>query len=185
MGKQREHLLEALMDHIATNGLGDSSMRDLATAVGSSHRMINYHFGGREGLIAAIVERMEQNQRDLLGTLAVDVSGPAELVRAQWRVLTDPSVTPFVRLFFEVVALALAGQPGTEGFLERLTDPWIEAGESAATHIRAGSDAVDIRLGIALSRGLLLDALASGDAGPPTAALERYLEMWTSFTGGK
>ena len=38
-------------------------------------------------------------------------------------------------------------------------------------------EVVDLRLGVAVTRGLLIDVLASGDAGPATEALERFVAM--------
>lgn len=178
MGTARDDLLAKVMDHVATNGLADASLREIADAVGTSHRMLNYHFGGRDGLVAAIVEAMEAQQRALLVTLGERASSPVEVVRAQWAVLSRPEVQPFVRLFFEVVALALHGRPGTEGFLAGLTEPWLEVGGGVADDIGAEVSTEELRLGVAVMRGLLLDAAASGDAAAAGTALERFLTMW-------
>jgi AcrR family transcriptional regulator len=50
--------------------------------------MLHYHFGGRDGLVAAIVETMEADQRDLLGEMATPATGPEDVIRTQWQVLT-------------------------------------------------------------------------------------------------
>jgi hypothetical protein len=78
---------------------------------------------------------------------------------------------PFVRLFFECVAAT-----GGKG----LTDPWLEVGEDVSSGIGAETDEDMLRLGVAVSRGLLIDVLASGDAGPATRSLERFIELWES-----
>lgn len=178
MGSARDLLLEQVIDHVAENGLADASLRELAAAVGTSHRMLHYHFGGRDGLVAAIVDAMESRQRELLAAIALEAATPVDAIRAQWAVLSDPALAPFVRLFFEVVALAMAHRPGTEGFLDRLTEPWIEAGMDASAQFGVPADPADIRLGVAVSRGLLLDAVASGDPRAATTAMERFVSMW-------
>lgn len=178
MGEARAQLLARVMAHVADTGLSDVSLREIADAVGTSHRMLNYHFGGRDGLVAAIVATMEAQQREALQELAEGASSPAEVVRAQWAALSRPEVAPFVRLFFEVLALALHGRPGTEGFLEGLTQPWIEVGGEVAERIGADVDTAELRLGIAVMRGLLVDALASGDVDAAGEALERFLARW-------
>ncbi|MEZ5140174.1 MAG: hypothetical protein R2711_15805 [Acidimicrobiales bacterium] len=43
----RRELLDRVLAHVAEQGLSDRSLRDLATAVGTSHRMLLYHFGSR------------------------------------------------------------------------------------------------------------------------------------------
>ena len=43
---------------------------------------------------------------------------------------------------------------------------------------------VDLRLGVAVVRGLLVDVVATGETGPATESLLRYLELWgTGHTG--
>lgn len=172
----RERLLRRVMEHVANHGLGDTSLRDIADAVGTSHRMLNYHFGGRDGLVAAIVTAMESDQRMILRDIASTATSPADAVLAQWEVLTSEDALPFVRLFFEVLALAAHGRPGTEGFLESLTQPWIELGRTLGDMLGTAFDDVDLRLGIAVVRGLLLDVIASGDARPARDSLRRFLD---------
>jgi AcrR family transcriptional regulator len=178
MTTARDELLARVVEHAAEHGLADASLRDVAGSIGTSHRMLLYHFGSRAGLIAAIVETIEAQQRDVLGQLGATATHPLEVVTQQWAILAAPEMAPFVRLFFEVVAQALFARPGTEGFLDGLTTPWIDAGRAVAADLGADLDEVDLRIGIAVVRGLLLDAVASGDAAPPTVALRRFVERW-------
>ena len=62
----RDDLLARIVDDVAEHGIGDRSLRHLAESVGSSHRMLHYHFGSREGLVAAIVDEVEGRQRGAL-----------------------------------------------------------------------------------------------------------------------
>ena len=163
-------LLDKTMHHVAQHGLSDLSLRELATAIGTSHRMLIYHFGGRDGLIAAVVEQMESQQRAQLLELVITAKGPRELIEAQWKQLSDPATRPFVMLFFEVLAMALQQRAGTERFLEQLTTPWLDLGLPA--------DRPDLLLGVAVIRGLLLEGVASGDFELPTEALHRFLDRF-------
>lgn len=174
----RDSLVDRLVDHAATNGLSDSSLRELADAVGTSHRMLIYHFGSRAGVVAAVVERVEALQRAALEDIAAAADSPTSIVSTQWAQLSDPAMAPFVRLFFEVVAQAMFDRPGTAGFLDGLTEPWLEVGADVQERIGVPVDRDDLRLGVAVMRGLLLDAVASGDPEPAGAALGRFLDMW-------
>ena len=182
MSSSRTALVDRLVAHAAHHGLADQSLRELATAVGTSHRMLIYHFGSRAGVVAAVVERVEADQREALVALGADATDPREVVERQWAQLSDPAMAPFVRLFFEVTAQAMFGRPGTEGFLERLTEPWLTTGAEVADGLGGGGtewpDETDLRLGVAVMRGLLLDAVTSGDPGPAGAALERFLDRF-------
>ena len=178
MTTARDALLEKAMGHVATHGLSDLSLRELAAAIGTSHRMLIYHFGSREGLVAAIVAAMEAQQREALTALAEGATSPRALIESQWAQLTDPALRPFVALFFEVLAMAVHGRPGTEGFLDQLTDPWLALAADLAARMDLVTDVDELRLGVAVSRGLLIEVLASGDVEGPTASLHRFLDMW-------
>ncbi len=172
------------MDHVAAHGLSDLSLRELASSIGSSHRMLLYHFGSREGLVAAIVAAMEARQRQALEALAVGASTPRQVIEAQWAQLTDPALRPFVALFFEVLALAVHHRPGTEGFLDQLTDPWLDLASDLAARMDLVTDVAELRLGVAVTRGLLVEVLASGDVEGPTESLVRFLDLWEAGSQG-
>jgi AcrR family transcriptional regulator len=174
----RQALLEKAMAHVAEHGLSDLSLRELAAGIGTSHRMLLYHFGSREGLVAAIVAAMEDQQRSALEDLASRARSPREVVEAQWLELCQPDVRPFVALFFEVLALAVHGRPGTEGFLAQLTEPWLAQAGRLAGSLGADADPVELRLGVAVVRGLLVEVLATGDTAGATASLRRFLDLW-------
>lgn len=172
----RSALLDEVMTYVAANGLVDRSLRELAEGVGSSHRMLIYHFGSRTGLIAAIVSEMERRQRELLTQVADQATDRADIIRATWHRVTDPAVRPFVRLFFEVLALAADRRPETQEFAARLTKPWIDAGREAADKIGIDMTGSDLHVAVAVMRGLLIDVIATGEIEVATAALERFIE---------
>lgn len=182
MSKARQELLDRTIEHVARHGLSDLSLRELAAGIGTSHRMLNYHFGSREGLLAAIVGSIEQQQRDALEALAAGATTPRELITAQWAQLSDPALRPYIALFFEVLALALHRRPGTEGFLDQLTEPWLVLGAQLADQLGMLSSPDEVRLGVAVVRGLLVEVLAADDAAPATASLHRFLEMWDAVS---
>ena len=55
-GRQRSPIGH-VVDHFVTDGLGDLSLRKIAAAVGTSHRMLLYHFGSKNGLLLEVVPR--------------------------------------------------------------------------------------------------------------------------------
>ncbi|KAA0961796.1 TetR/AcrR family transcriptional regulator [Microbacterium sp. ANT_H45B] len=51
----RRRLLDAAHRHVDAGDLAVVSSRDLAAEIGVSHTLVNYHFGSRNGLIAAAI----------------------------------------------------------------------------------------------------------------------------------
>jgi AcrR family transcriptional regulator len=177
-GDARARLLNAVIAHVQQSGVSDLSLRDLAAAIGTSHRMLIYHFGSREGVLVAVVRAVEDAQRAFLAQLAADSElSSADAIRAMWRRLADPSLWPNERLFFELYAQALQGRPGTVGLLEDIVTAWVRPAAEYA--VQRGRDPryveAEARLGVAVIRGLLLDLLATRDRAAVDAALERYI----------
>ena len=176
----RERLLAAAMDHVAAHGVGNLSLRGLAAALGTSHRMLIYHFGSREGLLIEVIRTVEAQQRAALAEmlLADEDAPPQETMRRMWRRVADPTLWPNERLFFEVYAQALQGSPHALPLLDGIVDLWVEPlTRIAVAQGRPEAEArAEARLGVAVTRGLLLDLLATGDREAVDAAMERYIE---------
>ncbi len=168
---KRDQLLRRIIDDVAAHGLGDRSLRELAVAVGSSHRMLLYHFGSRDGLVGAIVGAVEAGQRDLLAAAANEASTAVELLRRSWQTVTDPDLAPFVQLFFE--AVAYAARHGGAAF----TSPWVEQAGEVAQRLGIPPDPVGARLGVAVVRGLLIDVITGDDPAEAGRAFERFVEQ--------
>jgi AcrR family transcriptional regulator len=165
----RERLLTAAVDQAMRGGITDLSLRELAEAIGTSHRMLLYHFGSRVGLLSAVAEAVNQAEAAAFPAL--------EDPRQTWQRFTDPTMWPAERLFFELYAHALYGRPGTEGFFEVCVEQWIAL--LASRLEQAGTDPAaaraQARLGLAVVRGLLLDLLATGDQAGVAEAYEHFL----------
>jgi len=171
----RARLLAAAVDQAMRGGIADMSLRELAAAIGTSHRMLLYHFESREGLLAAVAGAVEEAQRTVVAQWGIN---PANAQRL-WEHFSDPQLWPAERLFFELYAQALLGRPGTEGFLSNAIEPWVTVLAPAIAKeadLDDRSAAVEARLAVAVTRGLLLDLLATGDRDGVTEAFERYVQ---------
>jgi len=178
----RDRLLAAAVDRAMDGGIADLSLRELAAAIGTSHRMLLYHFGSREGLLAAVTLAVEAAERASLAEV-----GPvsADDARRFWARYSDPRLWPQERLFFELYVHALRGRPGTEGFLDHAVNDWLGLLTAAIADggISPRLAPVAARLSMAVTRGLLLDLLATGDTDAVTAAYELFLQLGATAYG--
>jgi AcrR family transcriptional regulator len=172
----RDRLLAAAVQEAARGGIADLSLRELAAAIGTSHRMLLYHFGSREGLLVAVARAVEEAERARFLSWGMT----PEDARRIWQRLSDPALWPAERLFFELYVQALLGRLGDEQFLDSAVQGWIAP--VAAAMVEAGASEasahIDARLGMAVVRGLLLDLLATGDRDAVTEAFERFVQLY-------
>ena len=169
--KRRRALLDALVDAFAAGGIGGRSLREVADAVGTSHRMLLHHFGSRDELLVASVGEVERRQEAELGALPDD---PADAMAAMWKILRQPRLRPFARLFFECYARAAHGEEPFTRMLPGAIDGWLAALDARGD---GKGDPALARLGLAVFRGLLLDLVASGDERGVDAAAERFVAL--------
>ncbi|MEU4678596.1 TetR/AcrR family transcriptional regulator [Micromonospora sp. NPDC023737] len=175
-------LLDRCVAFLKEGGFSQLSLREIAAGAGTSHRMLLYHFGSREGLLAQVVGRIEAEQRTALSTLATGSDDPAEVSRDFWRRLADPALAPAERLFFEIYVHALYDRSWTEPFRASVIAAW--TGPVEELFVRLGFDGAEARrrarLGLAATRGLLLDLLITDDRETLDAAAELFARIITS-----
>jgi AcrR family transcriptional regulator len=166
--ERRRELLDAVVEEFAARGIGDRSLRDVAAAVGTSHRMLLHHFGSRNELLLAIVGEVERRQMSIMRELP---SEPAEAIAAMWADLSRPELRSFERLFFECYARGAQGEEPFAGMLPGAVDDWLA--DDAAQVV----DPATMRLGLAVARGLLLDLVATDDRDGVDAAAAAFVEL--------
>lgn len=74
---RREELLDQVTDYVLEHGLIGLTLRPVAAAIGTSDRMLLYHFESRDDLVTAVVTR--SNDRAVASIRALE---PADGVRA-------------------------------------------------------------------------------------------------------
>src|SRR6187549_3542600 len=111
----RQRLLDTCTDYALEHGLPDR-LAPLATAAGTSQRMLIYHFGTRDGLLREVLGQARRRQLEIFTDLVrvrPEEPYPATLSRA-WSTMTGPRGRPYLRLFGRLHATA--GEPWWPGF---------------------------------------------------------------------
>jgi AcrR family transcriptional regulator len=76
----RDQLVAAAIEHLSQHGPAGLQPQEICRELGMSKALVNYHFGGREGLIAeAMVVGYEGYVADLM--VAADAAGPDPVAR--------------------------------------------------------------------------------------------------------
>jgi AcrR family transcriptional regulator len=179
--RRRHALVERAADHLLERGLVDVSLRELATAVGVSPRMLVHHFGSRELLMSRALQEARSRQREVFEARLAPQHGRryADVLADAWRWFTSDEAQPYLRLFGQLHALA--GAPGSPhvGFLREAVLDWLPTIE--AGFVADGVDSATARelatLTLAVVRGLLQDMNAVGDRQRVSVAFDRYASL--------
>jgi AcrR family transcriptional regulator len=168
---RRSQLLDTLVEEFAASGVGHRSLREVAEAVGTSHRMLLHHFGSKEELLVSVVEEVERRQMTLLPDLPTD---PADNFAAMWSDVSRPELRGAERLFFECYARASQGEKPFDRMVPGAVNGWLDEVDAVADF---PVDRAFARLGMAVVRGLLLDLVATDDDAGVKAAADLFISL--------
>jgi AcrR family transcriptional regulator len=168
---RRGQLLDQLVEEFAASGVGQRSLREVAEAVGTSHRMLLHHFGSKEDLLVAIVEEVERRQMTVLPDLPTE---PADNFAAMWSQVSRPELRQAERLFFECYARASQGEKPFDRMVPGAVNGWLDEVDAVAD---VPVERAFARLGMAVVRGLLLDLVATDDDAGVQAAADVFVSM--------
>lgn len=173
----RNDLVNRAVDYVLEHGLTGLSLRPLADALGTSARMLVYHFGSREGLMKAILQGLREREDRLIDGWFRSGRRPRtikQFVRWYWRRLSSPEARPAMVLIFELYALALRSPDDYPGVLQDPLAYWRSLLDRAGVVVERNADTVATLL-LASIRGLMLDLAASGDRSRVDRALTKLL----------
>jgi AcrR family transcriptional regulator len=178
---RQTELLERAYAYSLTHGLADLSLRPLATAIGSSPRVLLFLFGSKDGLIRALLARARADELDLLHQLNSRYDEPPGLEvvgRELWAWLAAEERRPLMKLWVEAYGRSLVAPDGPwADFASSTVDDWLDLLATAQAAGERGSDRGQARRTgvLAMLRGALLDLLATGDLDRTTEAVNGYL----------
>jgi AcrR family transcriptional regulator len=134
---RRAELAEAATDHALAHGLIGLSLRPLAAALGTSDRMLLYHFRNKDDVVATVLR--VSNDRSVAEVQRLD---PApDLRRAVldlWAATTSGQLERCQRMYVEAAALGLLGREPYVSVVREANRTWVAA---IADHlVAAGAD---------------------------------------------
>lgn len=168
----RQRILDACTDHTLKHGLPDR-LEQLASASGTSNRMLIYHFGTRDQLLREILREARRRQVDTFTNLIrvrADEPYPVTLARA-WAAISGPEGEPYLRIFTRLHDNA--GEPLWPGFRRTATTDWLAPLEAGMRSLGRPELATVV---LAVIRGLLMDLAATGDTARTHRAFHDFLK---------
>jgi AcrR family transcriptional regulator len=171
--QKKAELLEKCLEVAVEAGALDASMNAIAKRIGTSGRMLVYHFGSKQELERQVIARLEVRLREQLqslqSTAIADANTLAESLLAMWQQFTTPEMRGWLKLTMDLNLRAMQGDAETQQFLERETQQWIES-LTALT----GDEAVARSL-FHLFQGATLDFLTTGNAQRGKQSIQSFL----------
>jgi AcrR family transcriptional regulator len=123
---RREQLLEQVTDHVLEHGLIGLTLRPLAAAIGTSDRMLIYHFQSRDALVSEVVARATGR-----AIREVDALPGAPTVRSAvnrlWRAYREEPLSSLLTLYCQAAASGLIGEEPYRSDARASNEQWAAA----------------------------------------------------------
>lgn len=123
---RRHELQEAATDYVLEQGLIGLSLRPLAAALGTSDRMLVYHFGSKDALVVAVLESVTERSNEVVRSLR-----PARTVRAGvlrlWTAHLDGQLDRCQKVYVQAAASGLLGAEPFRSAVRRANAGWASA----------------------------------------------------------
>lgn len=124
--ERRGVLAEAATDYVLEHGLIGLSLRPLAAALGTSDRMLLYHFADKDDLVVTVLGTSNERSIAHLRSLPAAAS-VREAVLALWAASTEGQLERCQRLYLEAAALGVFGREPYAGVVRRSNQAWLSA----------------------------------------------------------
>ena len=177
--ERRAKTLAAAADYVLEHGLAGLSLRPLASALGTSPRMLLYDFASKEELIIEVLAEVRRRESAMLAEHAHVTGGSrTDLIRDVWEWASSAERAPFLRLFFQVYVEAMSRPDAYSERGRAMVTEWLDQfGATLAGMPAGGPDTASAALVIAVLRGLLLDRLSTGDQERTGRALDLFTQL--------
>ena len=183
MSERRDELIAKSLDYFLRHGVAELSLRPLARQIGTSARLIIYHFGSRDGLITAVMEEVRTGLQKAFAGIVTETQkrSTAGIMRAFWNWMIDKSHIGYIRLLFEVQVLAMQNPSKYARYLGQTSSSWLDIIEPSLPPSK--ENRVIATMCAAVMDGLLFEYLSTGDCQRTTKALEFFTCMMKTKQG--
>ncbi len=181
----RERVLQAGLDVLKAEGYAGLTTAKVAARSGQNKALIGYHFGSKQGLVAAVGRELAESiTEEVIGglgrtdTVAEIVGG---VMDGLWRVMDRDE--RLARLYFDLAAVSVV-EPDVREVMREMKASWRQVTAGLLTAAADGpakrdAEAAGIYV-LAGIEGLVLERLDRGE----TRALKRAMRMFVNSAAG-
>lgn len=179
--QKKLELLERCLAAAIEVGALDSSINTIAKRIGTSGRMLVYHFGSKQELESQLVSLLEKSLREQLWsacrkTTSQETDTLTTSLLEMWQRLVSPELNGLVRLSMTLTQQAVKGDLEAKAFLERESHHWI------AFLVELTKDDGSAVALLHMFQGAILDFLTTGNAARGRQTIEKVARTLQSQT---
>lgn len=179
MSSRKAELLDGALKYLVRRGIANVSLRPMAAELGTSPRILMFHFGSKEGLLQDIFAELHSRlQASLKAMVSSGPHGSRDRpLKRFWLWATAKQNFPYFRLLYEVQVVALQNPQEYGPYLRNASANW----QSIALDLMSPplKNKPMASLSIAVFDGLMLELMGGGDKQRLTKSLDLFISLAT------
>ena len=170
---RRDEVAQAATDYVLEHGLVGLSLRPLAAELGTSDRMLLYHFENKDDLVASVLRVSNDRSVAVLRALPPSASVRGAVLDL-WAAMSSPGLARCQRVYVEAAALGLFGHEPYVTVVSEANALWVAA---VADHLaRSGVPRARAGRGTALLDAAFMGFQLDLPLDPGDAVLDQAVE---------
>jgi AcrR family transcriptional regulator len=177
MATRKDELLDALIAYLVRHGVADISLRPMAEGVGTSARLLIFHFHSKERLLTEVLESMQarlQGSLDALLNTQQAADGVAPL-RLFWDWAMKDANFVQLRILYQLHILAAQDQKNYGKYLKKNSLNWLESAQAILKPAQRSPALATLIT--AVFDGLFIEVMSTGDRRRASAAIDEFITM--------
>jgi len=175
VAERKDQLRGAALDYLLEQGVAKASLRPMAAALGTSARILMFHFKSKEGLLREVLQELQHRLQASFASLAESGSRRMAPLKRFWLWATSAENLPYLRLLYEAQIIAVQNPAEYGRYLKKSSREWHAISlRTLSGSIRSGPMAT---LCIAVFDGLLLEFMSTGNLRGTTRALDHFINI--------
>jgi AcrR family transcriptional regulator len=185
MSTVKTTLLESLIAYLVRRGVADLSLRPMAEAVGTSARLLIFHFGSKERLLVDVLGEMQSRLQRSLNELLVAEPGESRSapLRQFWDwALKEPNFAQ-LRVVYQLHILAAQDHRTYGRYLKKNSLNWLELVQVVLKPAQRSPTLATLI--VAVFDGLFIEVMSTGDRRRASAAIDEFITMARKHTNAR
>jgi AcrR family transcriptional regulator len=177
MSSRKIELLDAALKYLIEHGVANASLRPMAAELGTSPRILMFHFKSKEGLLQDVFEELHSRLQASFRAMASSDSDSFRVppLRRFWQLATSKENFPYFRLLYEAQIVALQNPQEYGRYLRKASSDWQAV---AIDHMSPSLKSKAMAsLCIAVFDGLMLELMSCRDLRRLTEALDLFISV--------
>ncbi len=175
VSSRKAELRDAALAYLLEHGLASVSLRPLAVQLGTSPRVLMFHFKSKERLLQEVLEELHSRLQSSFLRLSQSPGHGVPPLKRFWLWATGKKKFGYLRLLYEAHIVAAQNPKVYGSYLKKASQDWQTlAFQTLSESLRSEAMAT---LCIAVFDGLMLEMINTGDRRRLTQAMDKFIAI--------